>query len=124
MSSMKTKAERDEARRICEAATEGPWEYQRLDGATMSLVGSAKWVTAGIPNVNESRDEDGAFIAHARNTYIQILDAYEEVEAQIEELESEAKIMARAIIWVQANPTATVKEAMEWARAEMEAEDK
>jgi len=54
---------------ICEAATEGPWEYQGIPGATMSIIGNKQHVVAGIPNINESSVLDGACIVESRNHY-------------------------------------------------------
>jgi len=92
---MRTQAERDEARRICEAANKGPWHVSENQhpNCDESPWGSVECVDPrGRVFVWSGYDgkRDAKLAAHARNTYIPLLDAYEE-------LEGEALVLRRAL---------------------------
>lgn len=79
---MITKEERDRDKAICDAATPGPWEYTKTVWAERSGtedvcdLGNDAWVVTRAPALSRY-DNDGAFIAAARNrlpVYIAALD--------------------------------------------------
>lgn len=71
-----TKAER----RICEAATPGPWTWQ-LQGVTDAM-GPAIWAgNSSVPSTNA----DCAFITHIRTAYPRVLDELESTREELAE---------------------------------------
>jgi hypothetical protein len=101
-----SKAERDELRRLCEAATQGPWKYNGVDGIDqltdsgkgypLDLYPDSKVVVAGIAEEFADvrgiiRDEDGDLIAAARNALPALLDEADARDAEIAGLRSQVR---------------------------------
>ena len=70
-------------REIGERATGGDWEYERIEGAAMHMIGTDTEITVGIPNCGEPviENANGEFIVTAKNTWKAICDALEAAEA-------------------------------------------
>lgn len=89
-----TKERIAEARRICEAATPGPWEWD-LDGDLVARGGvKVVYEDVSVSEYNEivaasieANILDQSFIAHARTAYPAALDEIERYRARIAELE-------------------------------------
>ena len=111
---MRTKQERDEARRICEAATDKPW---MASGDTVKC--SRRFTICDM--AGHSPEADKLLIAHARNTYIPLLDAYEEVERERDVLRRALEMAVHDLNLSERQIPATVRAYL--ARTEMEAEE-
>ncbi len=80
--------EREESRRICEAATPGPWERDVIIVRSLS-------VPEGITIADYMRPQDAAFIAHARTALPAALDEIDRLERELAVRDREA--MDRAV---------------------------
>lgn len=83
MAKMMSKEERDEARKRCESATEGPWVVNGKSGRVYNGNGERPFLISSSKLWADSR-----FIAHARHDLPQALDALDAKDVEIERLRS------------------------------------